>query len=84
MQRLLLLNTNRIKKTVQIYYFLLKKISEPTDATTMKSHIDRAIARNIGYIYITDDSPTGSDGDPWNSLPSYWQKQVDYISSLSR
>ncbi len=54
------------------------------DATTMKSHIDHCVARNIGYIYVTDDSPTGSDGDPWNSLPSYWQKEVDYISSLSK
>ena len=52
------------------------------DATTMKSHIDRAIARNIGYIYVTDDSPTGSDGDPWNSLPSYWQEEVDYIRHI--
>ena len=54
------------------------------DAATMKSHIDRAVARNIGYIYITDDSPTDNDGDPWNSLPSYWQEEVEYIQFLSQ
>lgn len=49
------------------------------DVKTMKSHIDRALALNIGYIYVTDDSPTSSDGNPWNSLPLYWQAEVDYI-----
>ncbi len=52
------------------------------DAATMKSYIDLAVKRNFGYIYVTDDSPTDSDGDPWNSLPSYWQEEVDYIQSL--
>ncbi len=54
------------------------------DAATMKSHIDRAVAHNIGYIYVTDDSPTSDDGDPWNSLPSYWQEEVNYIESLNK
>ena len=53
------------------------------DADTMKSHIDRAVARKIGYIYITDDSPTSPDGDPWNSLPSYWEEELDYIQSIN-
>lgn len=51
------------------------------DAATMKKHIDRARERNIGYIYITDDSPDSPDRDPWNSLPSYWQEEVEYIQS---
>jgi len=54
------------------------------DADTMKSHIDRAVARQIGYIYVTDDSPTSPDRDPWNSLPSYWQEEIDYIQSLNQ
>jgi len=52
------------------------------DIATMKSHIDKAIQRNFGYIYITSDSPTDGDGDPWNSLPEYWQEELDYIQSL--
>jgi hypothetical protein len=53
------------------------------DPVTMKKYIDRAVDRNIGYVYITDDSPDSSDRDPWNSLPSYWQEEVDYIYSLN-
>lgn len=54
------------------------------NAATMKSHIDRAVARNVGYIYITDDSPDNPDKDPWNSLPSYWQEEVNYIESVNK
>ena len=53
------------------------------DASTMKSHLDKAVERNIGYIYITNDSPNSNDGDPWNSLPPYWQEEVDYIWDLN-
>ena len=52
------------------------------NASSMKKYINLAMARNMGYIYVTDDSPKGDDGDPWNSLPSYWQEEVDYIQSL--
>ncbi|AFZ35275.1 conserved exported protein of unknown function [Stanieria cyanosphaera PCC 7437] len=58
-------------------------IHSVADATTMKSYIDHAIACKIGYIYVTDDSPTSDDGDPWNSLPSYWQEEIEYIRSLN-
>jgi hypothetical protein len=57
-------------------------IHSVADAATMKSHIKNALARNLGYIYVTDDSPTSDDGDPWNSLPSYWQEEIDYLQSL--
>jgi hypothetical protein len=52
------------------------------DAATMKRHIDRAVERNIGYVYVTDDSLSTANGDPWDSLPSYWQQEVEYIRSL--
>jgi hypothetical protein len=57
-------------------------IHSVADAATMKRHIQDAVARNIGYIYVTDDSPTDGDGDPWNSLPSYWQEEINYLQSL--
>lgn len=53
------------------------------DIATMKSHIEQAVQRHIGYIYITDDSPDSGDRDPWNSLPSYWREQVNYIQSIN-
>lgn len=59
-------------------------IHSVADAATMKRHLKDAVARNIGYIYVTDDSPTDGDGDPWNSLPSYWQEEIDYLQSLSK
>jgi hypothetical protein len=49
--------------------------SEP-DTDTMKSHIDLAVSRNVGYVYVTDDL--------YNDLPSYWQAEIDYIMSLNR
>ncbi len=57
-------------------------IHSVADAGEMKKYIDMAIANNFGYIYVTDDSPDSEDGDPWNSLPSYWQEEVEYIHSL--
>ena len=53
------------------------------DAATMKSYLDRAVERNIGYVYVTNDSPIEDDGDPWNSLPPYWQEEVDYVFDLN-
>jgi hypothetical protein len=32
-----------------------------------------ALNRNVGYIYITDDVLP----NPWNTLPSYWDMEVD-------
>ena len=58
-------------------------IHSVSDAATMKSYLDKAVERNIGYIYITDDSPNNDDGDPWNSLPPYWQEEVNYIRDLN-
>jgi Spherulation-specific family 4 len=55
-----------------------------TDAVEMKNHIDKAVENNIQYIYITDDSPDNPDHDPWNSLPSFWQEQVNYIESINQ
>lgn len=56
-------------------------IHSVASAVDMKRYIDMAIARNIDYIYVTDDSPVGDDGDPWNSLPSYWQEEIGYLES---
>ncbi len=46
-----------------------------TDRANMQSYIDLAVKRNIGYVYITNDS----DSNPWDSLPSYWPAEVEAI-----
>jgi Spherulation-specific family 4 len=47
------------------------------DRAKMQSYIDLAVKRNIGYVYITNDA----DSNPWDSLPAYWQAEVEAIRS---
>ena len=49
----------------------------------MKSTLDRAIKNNLGYIYITDDSTSTPNKNPWDTLPTYWQSEVNYIQQLN-
>jgi hypothetical protein len=49
----------------------------------MKSTLDRAVKHNFGYVYITNDSIDTVDRNPWNSLPEYWQAQVNYIQKIN-
>jgi hypothetical protein len=49
------------------------------DTDTMKSNIDLAIARNISYVYMTDDIRP----NPYDSLPLFWQAEIDYIESVN-
>jgi Spherulation-specific family 4 len=49
----------------------------------MKSTLDRAIKNNLGYIYITDDSTNTPNKNPWDTLPEYWQAEVNYIQQLN-
>ena len=49
----------------------------------MESTIDRAVKDKFGYIYITNDSTDTANQNPWDSLPEYWQAQVDYIQKLN-
>lgn len=54
------------------------------DASTMQQFLEQAARHNIGYIYITDDTPDGADRDPWNQLPSYWDREVDTIRRINQ
>ncbi len=49
----------------------------------MKSILDRAIKNNLGYIYITNDSTNTLNKNPWDTLPEYWQAEVNYIQQLN-
>ena len=50
------------------------------NAVTMTNFVNLAAARNAGWIYITDDG--GSN--PWDTLPSYWTNEVNYIRLLNQ
>ena len=49
----------------------------------MKSTLDRAFKNNLGYIYITNDSTNTPNKNPWDTLPEYWQAEVNYIQQLN-
>jgi Spherulation-specific family 4 len=38
---------------------------------------------NFGYVYITDDSIHTANRNPWDTLPEYWQAEVNYIQKLN-
>jgi hypothetical protein len=48
-------------------------------ANGMETVVDQAIERNHGYLYLTDD---GADGNPWDSLPTYWSELINYLAGL--
>lgn len=53
---------------------------EVATADTMTNYVQLAVARNAGYIYVTDDR--GSN--PWDTLPSYWLAEVGLVETINR
>lgn len=49
----------------------------------METTLERAAQYKFGYIYITNDSTDTANRNPWDSLPSYWQAQVNQIHKLN-
>lgn len=47
-------------------------------ASTLSATLAQAQAQNVGYVYVTDD---GADGNPYDSLPSYWLAEVNAVSA---
>lgn len=47
------------------------------DAAAMQHFVDLAVQRNVGYVYVTDDTLP----NPWDSLPPYWTDEVSYLAS---
>jgi hypothetical protein len=46
----------------------------------MTNFVNLAGARNTGWIYVTSDS----GANPWDTLPTYWTNEVNYIQSLNQ
>ena len=51
-----------------------------SSAPTMTNYINLAASRNVGWIYVTDDTLP----NPWDTLPAYWTNEVNYIRSLNQ
>jgi Spherulation-specific family 4 len=58
-------------------------IHTTTDRKLMKSTIDRAVKSKFGYVYVTSDSTDTTNRNPWDTLPGYWQAEVNYIQQLN-
>jgi hypothetical protein len=48
-------------------------------AATMTNDVNLAIARNVGWIYVTGDN----GANPWDTLPAYWTNEVNYVRALN-
>lgn len=49
-----------------------------TSSSTYQAAVDRAYQQHAGWIYVTDDKLP----NPWDTLPSYFAAEVNYIKSL--
>jgi Spherulation-specific family 4 len=58
-------------------------IHTTTNRKLMKSSLDRAAKSKFGYVYITNDSTDTANQNPWDTLPTYWQAEVNYIQQLN-
>jgi hypothetical protein len=52
--------------------------TEPS-ASTMQTRLEQALTKSVGGIYVTDDVMN----NPWNTLPTYWQAEVDAIAAIN-
>ncbi len=48
-------------------------------AIAMTNDVNLAVARNVGWIYVTGDS----GANPWDTLPAYWTNEVNLVRSLN-
>ena len=46
------------------------------DSKTMRQVLKEAVAKRIGYVYVSD---TPSGGNPWGKLPDYWDDEVEAV-----
>jgi Spherulation-specific family 4 len=58
-------------------------IHTTADRQLMKSTLDRAVESKFGYVYITNDSTDTTNRNPWDTLPTYWQAEINYIQQLN-
>jgi hypothetical protein len=48
-------------------------------SASMLSHLNLAVQRNAGGIFVTDDVLP----NPWNRLPAYWSSLVDAVAAIN-
>ena len=51
-----------------------------TNAATMMNYVQLAVARNVGWVFVQSDVLP----NPWDTLPTYWTNEVNFIQQLNR
>lgn len=46
----------------------------------LTNFVSLAVERRAGFVYITNDS----GNNPWDTLPAYWEEEVNLIEALNR
>jgi hypothetical protein len=54
--------------------------TEPS-AATMQTRLEQALTKGVGGIYITNDDLV--QNNPWDTLPTYWQAEVNAIAAIN-
>lgn len=54
-------------------------IHNVSSSAAMQQDLDLAVSRNAGMVFITDDTTP----NPWDTLPAYWDEQVDAIEQIN-
>lgn len=49
-----------------------------SSSSEMQANLALAASRNVGYIYVTNDS----GANPWDTLPSYWNAEIAAVSAV--
>lgn len=70
---------NYIKNQHSSAPFSATIIHSTSTIASMQKTINKAIERNIDYIYVTDMIMD----NPWNALPTYWDAEVAYIEVVN-
>jgi len=52
-------------------------------ADSMKKHLRKAFHEGIGTVYATNRKTNGNSQNPWDSLPKYWDDEVDTLIQLT-
>ncbi|WP_310411045.1 spherulation-specific family 4 protein [Chamaesiphon sp. OTE_8_metabat_110] len=55
-----------------------------TPESSLRSIIDTAVSRNVGYIFVTDEGVNVNNGNPYDRLPTYFASELSIINSINR
>lgn len=58
-------------------------LAHTTDEAGMLDIVNSAAAKGYDYVYVTDGIYVDQNSNPWGTLPSYWQAEVDAVMAAN-